>query len=115
MAVSEITFFFKSLLLGSWALRFQKSWVVETGSPSPPPLPPQRQFQGFLSVPIQVLGPSHPHPLVGLLALDLLQFCDVLLTPHPPALHSGGIGSTASRGRWYQHLDRLSPASPGIL
>lgn len=64
LAVSEITFCFKSLLLGNWTLGFQKSRVVETGSPSPWPLPPQWQFLGFLSAPIQILRlPLYPLPL----------------------------------------------------
>lgn len=106
LAVSEITFCFQSLLLGNWTLGFQKSWVVETGSPSPPPLPPQWRFQGFLSVPIQALAPPTPSPWWAYLLWTSSNFVmsSSLLTLQPStrvaleAQPQGGIGTSAWRG-----------------
>lgn len=82
--------------------------MVETGSCSPSALASTRQLPG-VSVRSHLLGPGTPQVTCSP-SSDPLPFCDAH-TSHPPDLHSGGSGSTVSRGPGHHRLGRPSPTS----
>lgn len=108
LVVPETTFCFKSLPLGSWTLGLQKSWVVETGSPSP------SAFASTVAAAWGFRGPWDPRST----CLPWSSSSFVVLTSHPPALTQVGLqaqpqgasGTKAWQGSPHESWDTVSSA-----